>query len=551
MGQWDDKFSRAERKWQSWRMQEYALEDRVIHRILEDKARRFEDRMAVRFRHCDLTYGGLNAMVNRAANGLRAIGIMPGDKVAMMMPNCPEFLFIWFGLNRIGAVNVPINVAQRGEGLVWQIADADCVALVADEAYLPYVQAVSDRLPALRHLVVSGTEAEPVADWPGITTLTMKGLLSAPETTPDVSVSFRDVSTILYTSGTTGRSKGVMIGHNYWYEVWAGCVQACRYTEDDVLYTPLPLFHSSAKGTTVGPAILADAQSVLVERFSASRMMDDCRQFGATEAKYIGGIIPIMLKQLERPEDGDNPLRLMVGAAAPVELWEAFETRFNTSLLEMYGMTECTAALINPFDARRKGSCGKPLPNWDVCIVDDNDCEVAPGTLGEIVTRPRNPWLGTSGYYGKPEATVELFRNFWIHTGDMGRMDDDGYFYFVDRKKQALRRRGENISSFEVEAVINAMPQVMESCVVGVPAEMGEDEVKAVIVLREGQVLTPEEIIAWCEPRMAYFAIPRYIAFREQLPKTPSERVEKYRLKNEGVTPDCWDREAAGIVLAR
>ncbi len=549
MGQWDDKFIRAERKWQSWRMQEYALADRITHRILEDKARRFEHRTAVRFRHAELSYGALNAMINRAANGLRALGIGAGDKVAMMMPNCPEFLYLWFGLNRIGAVNVPINVSQRGEGLVWQISDADCVALVADAAYLPHIQAVSSRLGDLRHLVVSG-EGD-AAGWPGVEVLSMAELLDAPETTPEVAVSFRDLSTILYTSGTTGRSKGVMIGHNYWYEVWAGCVQACRYTEDDVLYTPLPLFHSSAKGTTVGPAILADAQSVLVERFSASKMMDDCRHFGATEAKYIGGIIPIMLKQPPRPEDSDNPLRLMVGAAAPIDLWEEFETRFNTSLLEMYGMTECTAALINPFDARRKGSCGKPLPNWDVRILDENDCEVAPGTLGEIATRPRNPWLGTSGYYRKPEATQELFRNFWIHTGDMGRMDEDGYFYFVDRKKQALRRRGENISSFEVEAVINAMPEVMESCVVGVPAEMGEDEVKAVIVLREDARLTPEDVIAWCVPRMAYFAIPRFIAFRDQLPKTPSERVEKYRLKDEGVTPDCWDREAAGIVLAR
>lgn len=550
-GRWDDKFIRAARKWQSWTMQDYALDDRVIHKILEDKSRRYANRTALRFRSGDISYEGWNSMVNRAANGLRALGIKQGDKVAMMMPNCPEFLFLWFGLNRIGAVNVPINIAQRGEGLVWQITDADCLAIIADAAYLPHLHAVSDRLGGVRHVVVSASDQQPVIGWPGIEALTIEDLLCAPETTPDCAARFNDLSTILYTSGTTGRAKGVMIGHNYWYEVWAGCVQACRYTEDDVLYTGLPLFHSSAKGTTVGPALLADAQSVIVERFSASKMMDDCRHFGATEAKYIGGIIPIMLKQAERADDADNPLRLMVGAAAPLDLWDRFERRFNTSLLEMYGMTECTAALINPFDARKKGSCGKPLPSWEVRIVDDRDQEVAPGTPGEIVTRPKNPWLGTSGYYGNPAATQELFRNFWIHTGDIGRMDDEGYFYFVDRKKQALRRRGENISSFEVEAVLNAIPEVMETCVVGVPAEMGEDEVKAVIVLRPGSTLTPAQVIAWCVPRMAYFAIPRYIAFRDTLPKTPSERVEKYRLKDEGITPDCWDREASDIVLAR
>lgn len=550
-GRWDDKFTRADRKWQNWSMQDYALEDRIIHNILEDKSRRHPNRIALRFRHGDISYEGWHAMANRAANGLAALGIKSGDKVAMMMPNCPEFLFLWFGLNRIGAVNVPINVSQRGEGLVWQITDADCVAMIADVAYLPHLQAVSERLSGLRHLIVSGPVRDPITAWTGTEPLTITELLDAGETTPANAARFNDLSTILYTSGTTGRAKGVMIGHNYWYEVWAGCVQACRYTEDDVLYTGLPLFHSSAKGTTVGPALLADAQSVIVERFSASKMMDDCRHFGATEAKYIGGIIPIMLKQAEREDDADNPLRLMVGAAAPVELWDQFERRFNTSLLEMYGMTECTAALINPFDARKKGSCGKPMPSWDVRILDETDREVPPGTLGEIATRPKTPWLGTSGYYGNPAASQELFRNFWIHTGDIGRMDEDGYFYFVDRKKQALRRRGENISSFEVEAVLNAMPEVLETCVVGVPADMGEDEVKAVIVLRGDARLTPEQVIEWCVPRMAYFAIPRYIAFRPALPKTPSERVEKYRLKDEGVTADCWDREASDIVLAR
>lgn len=551
MGRWDDKFIRAERKWDKWRMQDYALSDRVIHRILQDKASQYEARTAVRFRHRDLSYGELHLEVNRAANGLASLGVRPGDKVAMMMPNGPEFLFFWFGLNRIGAVNVPINVAQKGEGLAYQITDGDCVGLVVDASYLSNVEALADRLTSLRHVIVTGEGAAEARGWNGVELLTLDEVMSAPDSTPTAEVSYRDLSTILYTSGTTGRSKGVMIGHNYWYEIWANCVRACRYTEDDILYTGLPLFHSSAKGTTVGPALLADAQSVVVERFSASRMMDDCRHFGATEAKYIGGIIPIMLKQAERPEDGDNPLRLMVGAAAPVELWDAFESRFNTRLLEMYGMTECTAALINPYEARRPGSCGKPIMGWNVKIVDENDCELPAGQVGEIVTQPQTPWLGTSGYYAKPDATLELFRNFWIHTGDMGKTDEDGYFYFVDRKKQALRRRGENISSFEVEAVLNAMPQVLESCVVGVPSEMGEDEVKAVIVLKEGQSLTPGQVIDWCVPRMAYFAIPRYLAFRASLPKTPSERVEKYRIKDEGVTPDCWDREAAGIVLTR
>jgi crotonobetaine/carnitine-CoA ligase len=546
---WDDKFERHERKWQSWSMQDYVGSDRTLPGIIADKARRHPNRTIFRFRQQDLTFEGFHEQVNRVANGLLGLGVKPGDKVAIMLPNCPEFLLTWFGANRIGAADVPVNIAQRGEGLAYQITHTDCVALIVDADYLEHIEAIADRLPTLRHVCVLQRSGEPITlpVWPGMTAFDFDGLRGGSATTPDIALSHKDLSTILFTSGTTGRSKGVMISHNYWYEIWAEAVKYARYTEDDVLYTGLPFFHSSAKGTTIGPAILADAQAVLVERFSASKMLDDCRRYNCSEAKYIGSIIPILMKQPETAQDADNPLRLMGGAAAPVELWDAFQQRFNTRLLEVYGMTECTVALVNPFDDRRPGSCGKPITGWSVRIVDADDNEVPDGQIGEIVTQPQRPFLGTSGYYRAPEATLELFQNFWMHTGDLGRRDEDGYFYYVDRKKQALRRRGENISSFEVESVINTHPAILETCIVGVPSELGEEEVKAVIVLKPGEVLDMVEFSKWCMPRMAYFAIPRFIAIRDGLPKTPSERVEKYKLKAEGVTPDCWDREAAGV----
>jgi len=553
MGQWDDKFKRHANKWESWNMQEYSRHDRVLPKIIEDKARQLPDHVVFQFRDDPITLEEFNACINKAANGFLELGVRHGDKVAIMLPNNPEFLYVWFGLNKIGACEVPVNVALKGQGLAYQMVQSDCVALVADLQYLDRLEGVAGDLEAISHIVYtdSAGTGSPLPSWPGFEHVTYAEFSARSQDTPDVNVHYSDLASILYTSGTTGVSKGVMFSHHYWYDIWAESVKYSRYTEDDVLYTGLPFFHGNAQGITVGPAILADARAVIVDRFSASRLWDDCRRWECTEANYIGGIIPILLKQDEQENDADNPVRLMVGAAAPQDEWHAFQNRFNTKILEVYGMTECYCCLVSPYDEPRAGACGKTITGWDVRIVDDDDNECEPGSLGEFIARSNKMFVGSTGYYNKPEATLELFKNGWIHTGDLGRMDEDGYFFFVDRKKQAIRRRGENISSFEVESVVSSHEAVLESAVVGVPSDLGEEEVKAVVVLKEGQSVTEEELIRWCEPRMAYFAIPRYIAIRNAMPKTPSERVEKFKLKNEGITEDCWDREAEGVELAR
>jgi len=553
MGQWDDKFERHAKKWENWNMQEYSQHDRVLPKIIEDKARQFPDHVVFQFRDDPITLEEFNSRINQAANGFLELGVKHGDKVAIMLPNNPEFLYVWFGLNKIGACEVPVNVALKGQGLAYQMVQSDCVALVADLQYLDRLEGIAGDLEAIRHIVYTDSAAtgSPVPSWPGFEHLIYAEFSDRSQDSPGVAVHYSDLASILYTSGTTGVSKGVMFSHHYWYDIWAESVGYSRYTEDDVLYTGLPFFHGNAQGITVGPAILADAKAVIVDRFSASRLWDDCRRWECTEANYIGGIIPILLKQEEKENDADNPIRLMVGAAAPQDEWHAFQERFNTKILEVYGMTECYCCLVSPYDEPRAGACGKTITGWDVRIVDDDDNECPPGNLGEFIARSNKMFVGTTGYYNKPEATLQLFENGWIHTGDLGRMDEDGYFFFVDRKKQAIRRRGENISSFEVESVISSHDAVLESAVVGVPADVGEEEVKAVVVLKEGHSATEEELIRWCEPRMAYFAIPRYIAIRDDMPKTPSERVEKFKLKKEGITDDCWDREAEGIVLER
>jgi len=553
MGQWDDKFERHARKCESWNMQEYSQHDRVLSKIIEDKARQFPDHVVFQFRDDPITLEEFNSRINQAANGFLELGVKHGDKVAIMLPNSPEFLYVWFGLNKIGACEVPVNVALKGQGLAYQMVQSDCAALVADLQYLDRLEGIAGELDAIRHIVYTDSAAtgSDLPSWSGFEHLSYAEFADRSQDSPGVDVHYSDLASILYTSGTTGVSKGVMFSHHYWYDIWAESVRYARYTEDDILYTGLPFFHGNAQGITVGPAILADAKAVIVDRFSASRLWDDCRRWECTEANYIGGIIPILLKQEEQENDADNPVRLMVGAAAPQDEWHAFQDRFNTKILEVYGMTECYCCLVSPYDEPRAGACGKTITGWDVRIVDDDDNECKPGSLGEFIARSNKMFVGTTGYYNKPEATLELFKNGWIHTGDLGRMDEDGYFFFVDRKKQAIRRRGENISSFEVESVVSSHDAVLESAVVGVPADVGEEEVKAVVVLKEGQSVTEEELIRWCEPRLAYFAIPRYIAIRDDMPKTPSERVEKFKLKEEGITDDCWDREAEGIVLER
>ena len=414
----------------------------MLTHIIEDKARKQPNHVVFQFRDDPITLGDLNDRINKAANGLLALGVKPGDKVAIMLPNCPEFLYAWFGCNKIGAVEVPINVALKGAGLAYQIDQSDCVVLVADTEYLDRLEEVAeDSSPSSTSCAWIARRQRPLPRWQRPTVITF-GELIGHRRHAERRGALRDIATILYTSGTTGVSKGVQMSHHYWYDIWAESVKYARYTEEDVLYTGLPFFHGNAQGITIGPAILADAKAVIVERFSASQLWDDCRRWECTEANYIGGIIPILLKQEPRDDDADNPVRLMVGAAAPADEWHAFQQRFNTKLLEVYGMTECYCCLASPYDEPRAGSCGKAITGWDVRIVDDDDNECPPGTPGEFIARSNKMFVGTTGYYKKPEATLELFQNGWIHTGDMGRMDADGYFYFVDRKKQAICRRG-------------------------------------------------------------------------------------------------------------
>lgn len=493
------------------------------------------------------TYAQIEERSGRVSAGLRSLGVTSGDAVLVMLPNGSEFVTVWFGCGRIGAVQVPVNTAYRGMLLEHVIANSGARVVVLAEEYLDRFD--FDRAPfdQIEHVVVrSATEAAPNND-----RIRDMSLLETAGTEPMAPVAPTDTAAILYSSGTTGPSKGVLLSHHYF---WFHAERAARrggITADERLYTCLPLFHANAQVLSVTAALVRGATVVVDDRFSASRFWDRMRESGATRFNYIGGMIPILMKQPPGPLDLDHGVRFGVGAAAPADQHVEFERRFGLTLIENYGQTENCVALANSLDDRRVGSAGKPICGFDVDIVDDDDAPVGVGRTGELVFRPQHPNIMMSGYHAMPEAMVEASRNLWFHTGDLMRRDADGFHYFIDRKKDAIRRRGENISAYEVELVVDSHPGVLESAAIAVPSDIGEDEVMVVVVPREGALVDPLELVRHCEDRMPYFAVPRYVDVRVDLPKTPTHRVEKYRLREAGVTPTTWDRDLSGHELRR
>lgn len=523
----------------------------VLGELIEDRAERLGDKIFLRFKDQNITYNEINRYANRCANGFRRLGIQKGDKVSIMLPNCPEFIYIWFGLAKCGAVEVPVNTSYKGEFLRHIVDQSDSRVFVIAHEFLDRLKLIEDELKKLEKVVVLGDGKKEGIDGFKIPMIDFKEIFSSPQDPVDEEVLPSDPISIIYTSGTTGPSKGALCPHKFYIVCAEKMLEYREGGKDDIFYTFLPLYHFNAQVLTTLTTLIAEAEMVLADRFSASRFWDEVRHYGATQFNYLGAVIPILAKQPPKPDDLDNPVRIALGAGCPPAVMEEVEKRFGIKCLEGYGMTEIGIPIHVRVNDRRPGSCGKPMDIYEIKLFDDQDNEVPVGEVGEFVFRPREPFTMMLGYYNMPEKTLEAFRNLWFHTGDLGRKDADGYFYFVDRKKDALRRRGENISSFEVERAVNSHPSVLESAAVAVPSEVGEDEVKICVVLKPGETLTPEELIKHCNERMPYFAVPRYVEFMESLPKTPTERVEKYKLKQAGITPNTWDREKAGIKITR
>ena len=504
------------------------------------------------------SFAETNRIVNRIAHGLRQLGLKKGDIVIVMMPNSLEFIFTWFAANKLGAVEAPINTAYKGSFLEHQVNTAKAKIMVVADEFLDRVYASEERMPSLETVVVWSRDGQTDADrmpFKRLRTVAFADVMSTDESNPNVDVDCRDLAAIVFTSGTTGPSKGVMMPHAQLYFFSEQNVQLVRLSEDDCYMTTFPLFHGNAQFLTVYPCLIVGARCVVYERFSASEWVDQLWSSGATVTNSLGVTQTFIHSQAPTERDKGHDLRCIFAVPTAWNILPAFKARFGVAeFAEVFGQTEISLPFMTPPGAERPaGSCGVLVDQWfDVRLVDpDTDEEVPVGDVGELLVRHKEPWTISIGYFGMPERTLDSTRNLWFHTGDGLRRDVDGWYYFVDRVNDALRRRGENISSFEVEAPIAEHPAVAECAVVAAPAEheAGEDEVKACIVLNRGATLTPETLIAWCDERMPHFAVPRYVEFMDSLPKTPSEKIQKNMLRKDPLNERTWDRLRAGVKL--
>lgn len=529
---------------------EKAAHELNIHGILKDKVTLHGQRDFFYFEDHTFSYADLDRESDKVAAGLQALGIVKGDKIAIIMDNRPEFLFIWFGLSKLGAIEVPINTAHKGDLLVHMIHTADCRLIIAESGYLERLEAVCGDLPLIEKILVLG---QPDKSLPGMgkPILDYRDIVKNKGEFIQEQVFGADPFAIIFTSGTTGPSKGALMPQNYALFMGKVCMECCDYTQKDCLYNTLPLFHGNAQFLSTMPALLSGARMVLGKRFSASRFWPEVKKYGCTEFNYIGGILPILLKADPKPDDANNPLRVMFGGGCPPDLFDEVEKRFDVTLLEGYGMSEIGIPLLNTMRSRKKGTCGRPVYGCQVKLVDDHGVEVPPGMPGELLLRNKEPYTMLLEYYKMPEQTVSAWKDLWFNTGDYLVRDKDGYFKFVDRKKDALRRRGENISSHEVEKVINSNPAVLESAAIGIKSDMAEDEVMICLSLKKGSDISPKALLDYCRERMAYFMIPRFVRIMDELPKTRTQKILKSRLREEGVTKDTWDREKSGYQLKR
>jgi carnitine-CoA ligase len=507
----------------------------TIRELIDRRVAEDPDFVYCRFGDEALTLGALDRRVNSFANGLLALGLARGDRVAVMLPNQPDYVVAFLACARIGICQVPVNINLKGAGLAYVLEHSKLSGLILDARFAPQVE------PELKAGIVKfiigrgGVVGAAIAQTATFDEIEGRG---AP-TKPPVATQQSDELLISYTSGTTGVPKGVLVTDKM--------LQACGYAattladvrQGDVLYLWEPIYHIAGCEVLI-VALLERVTLALVERFSVSRFWSDVRRYRATHIHFFGGVLGLLLKEPPSPEDRMHGARVAWGGGCPISIWTKFQDRFGMRIRECYGMTEASSFTTLNTEGKL-GSIGKPLPYFEVRIADDEGHFLGPDQRGEIWVKEKVPGVIMTGYFANPAATGSALKDGWLRTGDLGYADGEGFFYFAGRKKDSLRRRGENISAWEVERVLNEHPAVAESAVIGVENEIADQDLKAFLRLKPGERLDAVELVKWCEPRMAAFQIPRFVAFIDEFPKTPTERIRKELLSRS--TDGCFDRE--------
>lgn len=529
-----------------------------VEQALSVRAEACPDREFVKAGGSWLTYAEVQSRSGALAVGMVSRGIRAGDRVGVVAATRDEVIETFFACARIGAVFVPFNIYLKGDFLRHQLLDSRVRLLVVDAAGAAGVAELlaGSSVREVIHLDDPGDVLEPAV--PSATFASLRTeYAEAPSRLDGGNPALRrgDPVAIIYTSGTTGRSKGCLLSHGYFLSVPLPFLEFGWVAPGDRILTALPLFHLSAQ-TALMKALVVDDVSVCFEPvFSASKFLEQCRRERATMTWGMGPMGRMILAQPERDCDAQYPMRLSIWMAMDPDAQEAYEHRFATPVVAAgYGQTECSPVAMHPVgDPAGRGTMGRPCAGMEVRLVDDDDAEVADGEAGEIIIRPRDPNTIYSGYADNPAATVEAWRNLWHHTGDYARLNADGLLVYADRKKDSLRRRGENVSSFELEqAIVAHDARILHAAVTAVPSPLGEDDIKATLILKDGaSEPSGAELFDLFRESLPYFAIPRYVEFRSALPTTPTGRVQKHILRAEGVTGSTIDLEALGYSVLR
>ena len=490
------------------------------------------------------TYAEMDHRSDALAAGLAQLDVGRGERVAMLAPNRTELLELFYGVAKTGAAQVPLNAYLKGEFLAHQLRQSRSSVLVTDAAGRDALAPLRDQLPELRAVVMlDDLEGDEIA---------YSNLFTHGDTAPRVQVTPDDVMSILYTSGTTGLPKGCVASHGYYRRSGGLIGKALEVTEDDILFAALPLFHSGARLVTVTLPVLYGIPGYLQGSFSARGYFPGAKRVGATLMIAVGAMGAAILATEPSAADRDHEVTRIMCAPLSLAAQATFRERFGVEpWVDIFGQTECMPATLTALssDRRDPNGCGLPAPDLEVALLDDGGNVLDGEATGEICLRPKAPYAMFDGYFGQPEATLEAFRGLWYHSGDYGRRLPSGALAFVDRKKDCLRRRGENVSSIEVEQAIDRHPAVVESAVHAVPSTLGEDDIKACVVVSAH--IEPAELFAYFKSNLPYFAIPRFVELLDALPRNGVGRVMKHKLREAGITPSTWDFEAMGLTVAK